>query len=199
MGRTLKELREAKGLTYESLAVRINSHIRRRIEAVLRERGEDMRVVWRWRDMLLERLSVDAKTVERWEKVGFGVQWDTRAAGEFYDGLTFKALVEVLDIEPGDIDSESSNATLQPGDTVVRTKDDGIVRFLVVPDGYGDMLLKEEKDITDADYEAIRAYREEEIAFLEAKEVEAIDTVARHEAANLDAELEALSDDQEER
>jgi transcriptional regulator with XRE-family HTH domain len=84
MGRTMKELREAQGLTHEYLAARINSALRNRIEDVLRTQGEDMRVAWRQRDALLERFRVVPKTLERWEKVGFGVQSGTRAAHKFY-------------------------------------------------------------------------------------------------------------------
>ena len=43
MGRTLRELREAKGLTYRSLVARMNLILKRQLEDVLREQGRDMR------------------------------------------------------------------------------------------------------------------------------------------------------------
>jgi transcriptional regulator with XRE-family HTH domain len=83
MSRTMKELREAQGLTYKALAARVNSALRDWIEDVLRSQGEDMRVAWRQRDEYVERFRVVPETLERWEKVGFGVQRGTRAMHTF--------------------------------------------------------------------------------------------------------------------
>src|SRR5918996_3763087 len=113
----MKELREAKGFTHKDLAARINLTLKKWLESALREQGEDMRIAWRQRDEVLERVSVRPETVERWEKVGFGVQRGTRAAHKFYSSLAFVALVEVLDAGPDDMDKEMSNRTLQPGDS----------------------------------------------------------------------------------
>jgi transcriptional regulator with XRE-family HTH domain len=84
LGKTMKELREAKGFTHKDLAARINDTLKKWLESALREQGKDMRSAWRLRDDVLERLRVRPETVERWEKVGFGVQTETRAAHEFY-------------------------------------------------------------------------------------------------------------------
>src|SRR5215212_8854490 len=116
----MKELREAKGFTHKDLAARINDTLKKWLESALREQGKDMRSAWRQRDAVLERVRVSAETVERWEKVGFGVQRGTRAAHKFYSSPAFVALGEVLDASPDDMDKEMSNRTLQPGDSVVR-------------------------------------------------------------------------------
>src|SRR5919107_2342806 len=155
----MKELREAKGFTHKDLAARINLTLRKSIEDMLREQGEDMRSAWHRRDILLERVRVRPETVERWEKVGFGVQRGTRAAHKFYSSLAFEALLKVLDADPDDMDKEISNITLQPGDSVVRPiaegraalREDatGEAEFLVVPDGFGGTFLKEMQDVTD--------------------------------------------------
>ena len=79
MSRTMKELREAKGFTHKDLAARINDTLKKWLEDTLREQGKDMRSAWRQRDGVLERVRVSPETVERWEKVGFGVQRGTRS------------------------------------------------------------------------------------------------------------------------
>jgi transcriptional regulator with XRE-family HTH domain len=163
----MKELREAKGFTHKDLAARINFTLTKWIEDTLRGQGEDMRSAWRQRDEVLERVRVRPETVERWEKVGFGVQRGTRAAHELYSSPAFYALLKVLDANPSsDMDKESSNRTLQPDDSVVRPIDEGRAalrenatgeaEFLVVSDGFGGTFLKEMQDVTDADYNAIR-------------------------------------------
>ena len=208
MGRTMKELREAKGLTHKDLAARINDTLKKWLESALREQGEDMRSAWRVRDEVLERVRVSAETVERWEKVGFGVQRGTRAAHKFYSSLTFRALGEVLDASPDDMHKETTNRTLQPGDSVVRPIDDeghaalrenatGEAEFLVVPDGFGGTFLKEMQDVTDADYKAIKTYREEEAAFLEAESERLIDNFVREQTINMDLEIESLLEEDE--
>src|SRR5919112_1571293 len=116
----MKELREAKCFTHKDLAARINLTIKKWLEDTLREQGKDMRIAWRVRDEVLERVRVRPETVERWEKVGFGVQRGTRAAHELYSSLAFVALLKVLDAGPDDMDKEISNPTLQPGESVVR-------------------------------------------------------------------------------
>jgi hypothetical protein len=207
MSRTMKELREAQGLTYKALAARVNSALRDWIEDVLRSQGEDMRVAWRQRDELVERFRVVPKTLERWEKVGFGVQRGTRATHTFYLSPTFVVLGKVLAAEPGDMDKESRNATLQPGDTVVRPTDEegypafgegatDTVRYLVVPDGFGGTFLKEERDVTNADHEAIRIYLEEETQFLNDKSEKFIDAIVRDEAANMDEVIRRLREEE---
>ena len=55
LGRTMKELREAKGFTHKDLAARINDTLKKSLESALREQGEDMRIAWRLRDEVLER------------------------------------------------------------------------------------------------------------------------------------------------
>jgi len=164
------------------------------------------------RDVLLERLRVRPETVERWEKVGFGVERSTRAAHKFYSSHAFRALCEVLDPGPDDMDRESTNATLQPGDTVVRPVDDegyatleesatGTVRFLVVPDGFGGTFLKAERSVTNADHEAIKTYLEEEATFLDAERNRVIDALVQNQSANIaniDSEVQRLLKEQEE-
>jgi transcriptional regulator with XRE-family HTH domain len=182
----MKELREAKGFTHEDLAARINDTLR---------------------DEVLERVSVSPETVERWEKVGFGVQRGTRAAHEFYSSLAFEALLKVLDADPGDLDKEMSNRTLQPGDSVVRPIAEGRpalrenatgeAEFLVVPDGFGGTFLKEVQDVTDADYKAIKTYREEEAAFLEAESEKLTDNFVQEQTINMDREIESLLEEDE--
>ena len=113
------------------------------------------------------------------------------------------ALGKVLDVGPDDMDKESSNRTLQPGDTVVRPTDEegypefgegatDTVRYLVVPDGFGGTFLKEMQDVTDADYKAIKTYLEEEAAFLEAESERLIDNFVRDQTINMDQEIESL-------
>jgi transcriptional regulator with XRE-family HTH domain len=206
-GRTLKELREAKGFTHKDLAARINDTLKKWLEDTLREQGKDMRSAWRFRDDVLQRVSVSPETVERWEKVGFGVQIDTRAAQKFYFSLTFRALGEVLDASSDDMHEETSNRTLQPGDSVVRPIAEGRAalrenatgeaEFLVVPDGFGGTFLKEMQDVTDADYKAIKTYREEEAAFVEADTEKRIDNVVREQTINLDQEIQSLLEEDE--
>ena len=203
----MKELREAKGFTHKDLAARINFTLKKRIEDTLREQGKDMRSAWRLRDEVLERVSVSAETVERWEKVGFGVQRGTRAAHKFYSSPAFEALGKVLDFDPSDMDKESSNRTLQPGDSVVRPiaegraalREDatGEAEFLVVPDGFGGTFLKEMQDVTDADHKAIKTYLEEEAAFLEAESERLIDNLVREQTINMDLEIESLLEEDE--
>ena len=203
----MKELREAKGFTHKDLAARINLTVKKWIEDRLREQGEDMRIAWRQRDEVLERVSVSPETVERWEKVGFGVQIETRAAHKFYFSLTFRALGEVLDASPDDMDKETTNRTLQPGDSVVRPIAEGRpalrenatgeAEFLVVPDGFGGTFMKEMQDVTDADYKAIKTYREEEAAFVEAETEKRIDNFVRGQIANIDLEIESLLEEDE--
>jgi transcriptional regulator with XRE-family HTH domain len=186
LGRTMKELREAQGFTHEDLAARINDTLR---------------------DEVLERVSVSPETVERWEKVGFGVQRGTRAAHKFYSSLAFEALLKVLDADPGDLDKEMSNCTLQPGDSVVRPIAEGRpalrenatgeAEFLVVPDGFGGTFLKEMQDVTDADYKAIKTYLEEEAAFVEAESERLIDNFVREQTINMDQEIERLLEEDE--
>jgi hypothetical protein len=203
----MKELREAKGFTHKDLAAHINFTLKKRIEDMLREQGKDMRSAWRLRDEVLERVRVRPETVERWEKVGFGVQRGTRAAHKFYSSRAFRALVKVLDADdPGDMDKEMSNRTLQPGDSVrpidegrpaLREDATGEAEFLVVPDGFGGTFLKEMQDVTDADYKAIKTYREEEAAFLEAESERLIDNFVREQTINMDQEIERLLEEDE--
>jgi len=204
----MKELREAKGFTHENLAARINDTLKKSLESALREQGKDMRSAWRLRDEVLERVSVSAETVERWEKVGFGVQRGTRAAHEFYSSLAFRALCKVLDAGLDDMDKERSNFTLQPGDSVVRPIDDegraalrenatGEAEFLVVPDGFGGTFLKEMQYVTDADHKAIKTYLEEEAAFVEAEREKLIDNFVREQTINMDLEIESLLEEDE--
>jgi transcriptional regulator with XRE-family HTH domain len=208
LGRTMKELREAKGFTHKDLAARINLTVKKWIEDRLREQGEDMRIAWRQRDAVLQRVRVRPETVERWEKVGFGVQRGTHAAHKFYSSLAFEALLKVLDAGPDDMDKEISNRTLQPGDSVVRPIDDdgrpalrenatGEAEFLVVPDGFGGTFLKEMQDVTDADYKAIKTYLEEEAAFVEADTEKRIDNFVREQTINMDQEIESLLEEDE--
>jgi transcriptional regulator with XRE-family HTH domain len=202
LSRTMKELPEAKGFTQKDLAARINFTLKKGIEDALREQGKDMRSAWRLRDEVLERHSVNPETVERWEKVGFGVQIGTRAAHEFYLSPAFRALSKVLDAGLDDMDKETSNRTLQPGDSVVRPIAEGRAalrenatgeaEFLVVPDGFGGTLLKEVQDVTDADYKAIKSYLEEEAAFVEAETEKRIDNLVREQTINMDLEIESL-------
>ena len=209
MGRPMRELREAKGLTYQGLAARMDLILKGQIEDTLREQGMDMRGAWPRRDVLLERLRVRPETIERWEKAGFGVQNSTRASHELYSSPSFIALLKVLDADPEDMDRETSNATLQPGDTVVRPVDDegyatleksatGTVRFLAVPDGFGGTFLKAERSVTNADHEAIKTYLEEEAAFLDAERDRVIDALVRSERANMDSEIKRLLSEHEE-
>jgi hypothetical protein len=190
----MRELREAKGLTYQDLVVRMALVVKRQIEDVLREQGMDMRGAWSRRDVLLERVRVRPETVERWEKVGFGVELGSRAAYDFYRSPTFAALVEVLDADllDRDMEEEFSNRTLQPGDTVVRPSDEEgypafgegathTARYLVLPDGFGGTFLKEERAVTEADREAIKTYLDKEEAFLAAEREKAIDAYVRHQ------------------
>jgi hypothetical protein len=203
----MKELREAKGFTHENLAARINDTLKKWLEDTLCEQGKDMRIAWRRRDEVLERVRVRPETVERWEKVGFGVQRGTRAAHKFYSSPAFLALGKVLDVDPDDMDKETSNLTLQPGDSVVRPIDEGraVLRedatgeaeFLVVPDGFGGTFLKEMQDVTDADYKAIKTYLEEEAAFLEAESERLIDNFVREQTINIDQEIESLLEEDE--
>jgi hypothetical protein len=203
----MKELREAKGFTHKDLAARINDTLKKWLESALREQGEDMRIAWRQRDEVLERVRVRPETVERWEKVGFGVQRETRAAHKFYSSLAFTALLKVLDAGPDDMDKEISNRTLQPGDSVVRPIAEGraVLRenatgeagFLIVPDGFGGTFLKEVQDVTDADYKAIKTYLEEEAAFVEAGSQKQIDNFVREQTANIDLEIESLLEEDE--
>jgi transcriptional regulator with XRE-family HTH domain len=207
LGRTMKELREAKGFTHKDLAARTNLTVKKWLEDTLREQGKDMRSAWRLRDEVLARVSVSPETVERWEKVGFGVQIETRAAQKFYFSLTFRALGEVLDASPDDMHEGTSNRTLQPGDSVVRPiaegrpalREDatGEAVFLVVPDGFGGTFLKEMQDVTDADYKAIKTYLEEEAAFVEADTEKRIDNVVRGQTINMDLEIESLLEEDE--
>jgi transcriptional regulator with XRE-family HTH domain len=207
LGRTMKELREAKGFTHKDLAARINDTLKKWLESALREQGEDMRIAWRQRDEVLERVRVRPETVERWEKVGFAVQRGTRAAHKFYSSLAFEALLTVLDADPGDLDKEMSNRTLQPGDSVVRPIDEGRpalrenatgeAEFLVVPDGFGGTFMKEMQDVTDADYKAIKTYLEEEAAFVEAETEKRIDNFVREQIINMDQEIESLLEEDE--
>jgi transcriptional regulator with XRE-family HTH domain len=209
MSRTMKQLREAKGFTHKDLAARINLTLKKWIADTLRGQGKDMRSAWRLRDEVLERVRVRPETVERWEKVGFGVQRNTRAAHELYSSPAFRALLNVLDADPEDMDRESTNATLQPGDTVVRPVDDegyatleesatGTVRYLVVPDGFGGTFLKAERSVTNADHEAIKTYLEEEDTFLDAERNRIIDALVQNQSANIDSELQRLLKEQEE-
>src|SRR5919112_2632168 len=203
----MKELREAKGFTHEDLAARINLTVKKWLEDTLREQGKDMRSAWWRRDAVLERVRVSPETVERWEKVGFGVQRGTRAAHKFYSSPAFRVLVEVLDAGPDDMDKEISNITLQPGDSVVRPIAEGRaalrenatgeVEFLVVPDGFGGTFLKEMQDVTDADYKAIKTYLEEEAAFVEAETEKRIDNFVREQTTNMDQEIESLLEEDE--
>jgi len=204
----MKELREAKGFTHKDLAARINFTLKKGIEDALREQGKDMRSAWRLRDEVLERHSVNPETVERWEKVGFGVQRGTRAALEFYLSPAFSALLKVLDANTSDMDKESSNDTLQPGDSVVRPIDDeghaalrenatGEAEFLVVPDGFGGTFLKEMQDVTDANHKAIKTYLEEEAAFVEAESEKLIDNLVREQTTNMDLEIDSLLEEDE--
>ena len=206
----MKELREAKGFTHEDLAARINLTLQKWIEDTLRGQGEDMRSAWHRRDTLLERVSVSPETVERWEKVGFGVQRGTRAAQKFYSSLTFRALGEVLAAGPDDMDKEISNRTLQPGDSVVRPiaegrpalREDatGKAEFLVVPDRFGGTFLKEMQDVTDADYKAIKTYLEEEAAFVDVERDRVIDALVQNQSAsiaNIDSEVQRLLEEDE--
>jgi transcriptional regulator with XRE-family HTH domain len=207
MSRTMKELREAKGFTHKDLAERINYTLKKSLESALREQGKDMRSAWRLRDEVLERHSVSPETVERWEKVGFGVQSGTRAAHKFYLSPAFSALGKVLDAGPDDMDKETSNRTLQPGDSVVRPIAEGRAalrenatgeaEFLVVPDGFGGTFLKEMQDVTDADYKAIKTYLEEEAAFVEAETEKRIDNFVREQTINMDQEIESLLEEDE--
>jgi hypothetical protein len=147
-----------------------------------------MRSAWRLRDEILEQHSVSPEIVERWERVGFGVQIDTRAAREFYLSPAFRVLSEVLDAGLDDMDKETSNRTLQPGDSVVRPIDEGRAalrenatgeaEFLVVPDGFGGTLLKEVQDV--------------EVAFVDAESEKLIDKLVGKETANMDLEIESL-------
>ena len=203
----MKELREAKGFTHKDLAARINDTLKKSLESALREQGKDMRSAWRLRDEVLERVSVSPETVERWEKVGFGVQRGTRAAYKFYSSPAFLALGKVLDVDASDMDKEMSNRTLQPGDSVVRPiaegrpalREDatGEAEFLVVPDGFGGTFLKEMQDVTDADYKAIKTYLEEEAAFVEAETQKRIDNFVREQTINMDREIESLLEEDE--
>src|SRR5829696_10458248 len=204
----MKELREAKGFTHRDLAARINDTLKKWLDSALREQGKDMRSAWRLRDEVLEQVSVSPETVERWEKVGFGVQRGTRAAHKFYSSRTFRALGEVLDAGPDDMDKEMSNRTLQPGDSVVRPIGDegraasrenatGEAEFLVVPDGFGGTFLKEMQDVTDADHKAITTYLEEEAAFVEAETEKRIDNFVRGQIANIDLDIESLLEEDE--
>jgi transcriptional regulator with XRE-family HTH domain len=204
----MKKLREAKGFTHKDLAARINDTLKKSLESALRERGKDMRSAWRLRDEVLERISVSPETVERWEKVGFGVQRGTRAAHKFYLSPAFKTLLKVLDANPSDMDKERRICTLQPGDSVVRPIDDeghtalrenatGEAEFLVVPDGFGGTFLKEVQDVTDADYKAIKTYLEEEAAFVEAEYEKLIDNFVREQIINMDLEIENLLEEDE--
>jgi hypothetical protein len=209
VGRSMRELREVKGLTYRTLAYRIDDILKGHIEDTLRGMGMDMRGAWPRRDVLLERLRVRPETLERWETVGFGVQRGTRAASAFYESPGFVALLRVLEAEPGDMDAESRGATLQPGDFVVRTVDDegrptlgkdvtGSVRFLALPDGFGGTYLKNEQHVVDADLEAVRTYLREEAAFVDAEAQEAIDKIVEAEKPHLEAEVDRLLEEQEE-
>ena len=207
MSRTMKELREAKGFTHKDLAARINDTPKKSLESALLEQGKDMRSAWRVRDEVLGRISVSAETVERWEKVGFGVQRGTRAAHKFYSSHAFRALCEDLDPGPDDMDKERSNHTLQPGDSVVRPIAEGRpalrenatgeAEFLVVPDGFGGTFLKEVQDVTDADYKAIKTYREEEAAFVEAERKKRLDDFVREETIDMDLEIARLLEEDE--
>ncbi len=193
MGRTMRELREAKGLTYQRLVTRMDLFLKKQIEDVLREQGMDMRGAWPLRDVLLERVGVRPETVERWEKVGFGVERGSRAAYDFYRSPAFRALVEVLDADlDDDMEGETSNRTLQPGDTVVRPSDEEgyptfgegatrTARYLVLPDGFGGTLLKEERNVTEADREAIKTHLEEEEAYLAVEREKTIDAYVRRQ------------------
>src|SRR5215217_98998 len=100
----MKELREAKSFTHKDLAARINDTPKKSLESALIEQGKDMRSAWRVRDEVLGRISVSAETVERWEKVGFGVQRGTREA-EFLvvpDGFGGTFLKEMQDVTDAD-------------------------------------------------------------------------------------------------
>ena len=203
----MKELREAKGFTHKDLAARINDTLKKWLESALREQGKDMRSAWRLRDEVMERVRVKPEIVERWEKVGFAVQRGTRAAHKFYSSLAFEALLKVLDADPGDLDKEMSNRTLQPGDSVVRPIAEGRpalrenatgeAEFLVVPDGFGGTFLKEMQDVTDADYKAIKTYLEEEAAFREAVSQKETDNFVREQTINMDQEIESLLEEDE--
>jgi hypothetical protein len=203
----MKELREAKGFTHKDLAARINETLKKSLESALREQGKDMRSAWQLRDEVLERVSVSPETVERWEKVGFGVQSGTRAAHKFYLSPAFSALGKVLDASPDDMDKETSNRTLQPGDSVVRPIDEGRAalrenatgeaEFLVVPDGFGGTLLKEVQDVTDADHKAIKTYLKEKAAFVDAETEKLIDNLVREQTINMDLEIESLLEEDE--
>ena len=92
----MRELREAKGLTYRTLAFRIDDILKGHIEDALHGMGMDMRGAWPRRDQLLERHRVSPEKLERWEKVGFGVQRGTRAAAAFYESPGFAVLLRVL-------------------------------------------------------------------------------------------------------
>jgi hypothetical protein len=105
------------------------------------------------------------------------------------------------------MDKETTNRTLQPGDSVVRPIDEGRAalredatgeaEFLVVPDGFGGTFLKEMQDVTDADYKAIKTYLEEEAAFVEAESERRIDNVVRAQTINMDLEIESLLEEVE--
>ena len=115
-------------------------------------------------------------------------------------------MLKALGADPDDMDEETSNATLQPGDSVVRPIDDegraalrenatGEAEFLAVPDGFGGTLLKEVQDVTDADHTAIKTYLEEETQFLDDESEKLIDAVVRDEAANMDEEIRRLREE----
>ena len=153
---------------------------------------------------MLERLRVRPETVERWEKVGFDVEHGTRAAHRFYRSSAFLVLVRVLDADladNGDMEEEMSNRTLQPGDTVARPSDEEgyptfgagathTARYLVLPDGFGGTFLKEERNVTEADREAIKNYLEAEAAFVAAEREKLLD--AYMQSQNVDEAIRRL-------
>jgi hypothetical protein len=53
------------------------------------------------------------------------------------------------------------------------------------------------QDVTDADYKAIKTYREEEAAFVEAETEKLIDNFVREQTINMDQEIERLLEEDE--
>jgi hypothetical protein len=68
---------------------------------------------------------------------------------------------------------------------------------LVGRPSFGGTFLKEMQDVTDADYKAIKTYREEEAAFVEAESEKLIDNFVREQTINMDQEIESLLEEDE--